>query len=131
MPEHASPHMSAGTVTGGPARLLRAEGAALFAGAAWAFGTTDQSWWLFAALLLLPDLFMLGYLRDARTGAAVYNLGHTTLAPLALLAVGWAVSSPVALAVAFVWLAHIGMDRALGYGLKHARGFKASHLGAG
>lgn len=76
-----------GVVQGAPAWLLRGEGLALLAGAAWVYGLTGQSWWLFAALLLLaPDLFMLGYLRDARWGAALYNAAHTTLAPLALLA---------------------------------------------
>lgn len=119
-----------GTVRGAPLWLLRAEGAAAFAGTAWAFGQTGQSWWLFAALLLAPDLFMLGYLRDARTGAAVYNGGHTYLAPLALLLAGWAASLPLVVAVALVWAAHIGMDRAAGFGLKYAQGFKASHLGA-
>ena len=28
-----------------------------------------------------------------------------------------------------LWLAHIGIDRALGYGLKYATGFSYTHLG--
>lgn len=119
-----------GVVRGAPAWLLRAEGLALLAGAAWAYALTGQSWWLFAALLLAPDLFMLGYLRDARWGAALYNAGHTTLAPLALLAAGWTASLPLLWALGLIWAAHIGMDRAIGYGLKYVRSFKASHLSA-
>ena len=108
-----------------------AEGLALLAGAVWAYGLAGQSWWLFAALLLAPDLLMLGYLRDARWGAAVYNAGHTTLAPLALLVAGWTASMPLPWALGLIWAAHVGMDRAMGYGLKYARGFKASHLSVG
>lgn len=123
--------MGDGTVRGAPLWLLRAEGAAALAGAAWAYGQTGMGWWLFAALILVPDLSMLGYLRDARLGAATYNLAHTYLAPLALLALGWAAAQPVAVGVALIWAAHVGMDRAVGYGLKYARGFRATHLSAG
>lgn len=119
-----------GVVKGGPLWLLRAEGAAALAGAVWAYEQTGQSWWIFVVLLLVPDLSMLGYLHDARTGAVTYNLVHTYLAPLALLAVGWATALVLLVGVALIWLAHIGMDRALGYGLKYAHGFKATHLGA-
>jgi hypothetical protein len=31
--------------------------------------------------------------------------------------------------MALIWLAHIGMDRMLGYGLKYSGGFKDTHLG--
>jgi hypothetical protein len=33
------------------------------------------------------------------------------------------------LLIAMIWLAHIGFDRALGYGLKYASGFGFTHLG--
>ena len=36
---------------------------------------------------------------------------------------------PSAVAVALIWLAHIGIDRALGYGLKYEAGFGFTHLG--
>ncbi len=120
-----------GVVQGAPRWLLRAEGMALLAGAVWAYGLTGWSWWLFATLFLAPDLFMAGYLRDARWGAALYNAAHTTLGPLTLLAVGWVASLPLLWALGLIWAAHIGIDRALGYGLKYPRGFKASHLSAG
>ena len=38
-------------------------------------------------------------------------------------------ASPVALALGLIWIAHIGMDRMLGYGLKYASGFGDTHLG--
>jgi hypothetical protein len=34
------------------------------------------SWWVFPALLLLPDLGMLGYSINTRVGAVLYNLAH-------------------------------------------------------
>jgi hypothetical protein len=36
---------------------------------------------------------------------------------------------PIAGSVALIWLAHIGFDRALGYGLKYKAGFGFTHLG--
>lgn len=107
---------------------LRAEGLALMAAAAGAFAVLGGDWWVFALLFLAPDLTMLGYLRDPRLGAALYNAGHSTIGPLALAAAGWA-WWPAALAPAMIWLAHIGFDRALGYGLKSPAGFGVTHLG--
>ena len=113
----------------GPVRLwLRAEGAALLAAATALYAMTNGNWWLFAALFLAPDLAMLGYLRSARIGAVLYNAAHSTLGPLALAGLG-AAAVPGALPPALIWLAHIGFDRALGYGLKYGSGFRDTHLG--
>ena len=38
-------------------------------------------------------------------------------------------ASPLVLSLAMIWLAHIGIDRALGYGLKYQTGFAFTHLG--
>ena len=38
-------------------------------------------------------------------------------------------SRPLLLSIAMIWLAHIGVDRALGYGLKYSEGFGFTHLG--
>jgi len=108
--------------------LLRAEGALVGAAAIAAYAYLGQSWWLFAALILAPDLFMLGYLRGPRTGAAVYNFAHTYLVPAALGLLGFGFNLPLVLGVAAIWAAHIGLDRAMGYGLKSGAGFKGTHL---
>ena len=42
--------------------LLRLEGLAVAAVTAVLYARTGASWWLFAALWLMPDLSMLGYL---------------------------------------------------------------------
>ena len=36
--------------------------------------------------------------------------------------------SSTATQIALIWLAHIGVDRLLGYGLKYPTGFKDTHL---
>jgi hypothetical protein len=116
-------------VTGTPRLILRAEGAALLAAAAIAYAQTGQPWWMFAALFLAPDVFMLGYLAGPRAGAAAYNLAHTTIMPAALVAAGLALSMPLALAIGLIWLAHVGFDRLAGYGLKYPTAFRHTHLG--
>ena len=117
-------------VHGMPQRILRFEGLVLFAVAVAAFfRQLDESWWLLPVLLFVPDLFMAGYARSTRIGAAVYNVGHSYPAPALLGVVAVASSSHVWEAVALIWFAHIGMDRTLGFGLKYDDSFKHTHLG--
>jgi len=108
---------------------LRLEGAALGLGAIAAFAFADGPWWLFALLVLAPDLAMLGYLGGSRTGAIAYNAAHHWAGPVVLGVVGIGAGSPPAWQAALIWAAHIGLDRALGYGLKYASAFHATHLG--
>jgi hypothetical protein len=115
--------------TDGVRRLLRLEGMGLLLAAVGLYAQTGSRWGLFAVLFLVPDVSLLFYYFGPRTGAATYNAAHATLGPLALVAVGVALALPLALSVAFIWLAHIGFDRALGYGLKYADGFSHTHLG--
>jgi hypothetical protein len=117
-----------GAVRGGVKTLLRAEGLALLAAASAAYAHFGFSWLLFAALFLAPDLSFLAYLFGPRVGAAAYNLVHSTVVPLALGGVGLALDAPIAEAIALIALAHIGFDRALGYGLKYSAGFNDTHL---
>ena len=116
-------------VTGTPRLLLRLEGAALLVIAVVLYARTGTSWWLFAALVLAPDLSFVGYLAGPRVGAAAYNAAHTTVGPIALALVGVLAPSPLAVAIALIWLAHVGADRLLGYGLKYDAGFGFTHLG--
>jgi hypothetical protein len=116
------------SVSGGVRLLPRLEGLVLLAGAAVLYGATGASWWLFALLFLAPDLSMLGYLGGPRIGAAAYNAAHATIGPVALGLIGW-VTAPGLVPLALIWLAHIGFDRALGYGLKYASDFRDTHLG--
>jgi hypothetical protein len=128
---HATMHTSdaAGHVTGGVRALLRLEGLALLTVAAAAYANFGDGWGLFAALFLLPDLAFFGYLAGPRVGALAYNATHSYVGPLGLLTAAALGAMPALLTVALIWLAHIGFDRALGYGLKYAGGFNQTHLG--
>jgi hypothetical protein len=86
------------------------------------------SWLLFAVLFFAPDLFMLGFLLNARVGAAVYNLGHFLLLPLGVFAVGYFAAHPLLEGIGIIWFSHIVFDRMLGYGLKYPTFFKDTHL---
>ncbi len=72
---------------------------------------------------------MLAYLIGPRAGAAAYNLVHTYALALPLALTGFWLASPIALGLGLIWIAHIGMDRMFGYGLKYATGFHDTHLG--
>ncbi|WP_428031243.1 DUF4260 domain-containing protein [Ancylobacter sp.] len=118
-----------GAASGAPALILRAEGLAVFAAALVAYAAIGASWWLFAALILAPDLSMLGYLAGPKSGAHLYNAVHSYVGPLAMGIAAHALGAPLAGTLALIWLAHIGLDRALGYGLKYTAGFALTHLG--
>lgn len=111
-----------------PKILLRAEGLAVFTAATLAFVAVDAPLWLYVLLVLAPDVSMLGYLSGPRFGSLSYNAAHTYLGPLALVGVATVWSVPLAVPVALVWAAHIGADRALGYGLKYPTAFGDTHI---
>ena len=118
-----------GTVSGGVRILLRLEGLALFAGMTALYVFWAGSWWLYAVLFFAPDLSFVAYLAGPKIGAWAYNAMHSTVVPMAMLTVGFGFAPPLVLSLALIWLAHIGFDRALGYGLKYSAGFGFTHLG--
>lgn len=111
-----------------PARLLRLEGLAVAVGAIVLYLDAGFGWLLLVLLILAPDLSMLGYLGGTKVGAASYNVFHTYGLPVALAVAGMVADADTATQVALIWLAHIGGDRFLGYGLKYPRSFKDTHL---
>ncbi|CCV03222.1 conserved hypothetical protein [Mesorhizobium metallidurans STM 2683] len=108
---------------------VRLEWVAVAVGALFFNAMTGVSWWLFALLILVPDLSMLGYLAGPRVGAIAYNALHILIVPLILALVGYVFANSMETAVALIWIAHIAVDRALGYGLKLPTGFQDTHLG--
>lgn len=118
-----------GVVTGRPRIFLRVEGLALLVVALVAFSRCGQAWWLLPVTLLLPDLGALGYLVSRSVGALLYNLAHTTPLALALVGLGLWRQEALVVALGSVWLAHVGMDRAMAYGLKHDDDPGHTHLG--
>ena len=119
-----------GSVTGAPRRWLQLEGATLLVGSLVAFSTTHRSWWLVPLVLLLPDIFVAGYLGGSRVGAHLYNMAHATPLPVLLVGFGWWQLRSTVLVLGLVWLSHIGMDRMLGFGLKYSDRFQHTHLGS-
>lgn len=111
-----------------PRLLLRLEGLALAAGSLAVYVHLDFSLLALIGLLIAVDLSLLGYLAGPRIGATTYNLAHTVVVPIALGAAGILADAPTLTQVALAWLAHIGVDRALGLGLKYPGDFRDTHL---
>ena len=120
-----------------PSVYLRLNGVAILGLALVAYGKVDGSWWVFAVLLLAPDVSMIGYAFGVRVGALIYNTAHTLIGPAILIVLVMLLTAsgdvgpaaPLALRLGLIWMAHIGMDRALGYGYKYESGFRETDLG--
>ena len=111
-----------------PKPLLHLEGAAVFVASLFAYQWNHGSWLMFALLFLVPDISMIGYVFNARIGAITYNAVHTYVGPLLLVGYSVAMAHHTTLLLALVWVAHIGFDRMLGFGLKYPSRFKDTHL---
>ncbi len=111
-----------------PRLLLHLEGFAIFIGAVALYWMEGFSGWLFALLLFVPDLSMVGYLKNPQIGATVYNAIHTFVTAGILLGMGWSLEIDLLLQLGLILAAHIGIDRTLGYGLKYVTAFKDTHL---
>jgi hypothetical protein len=87
------------------------------------------AWWLFPALLLLPDLSMLGYAINKKIGAAIYNIIHHKAIAIIIFVIGFYLQLPVIQLIGIILFAHSCMDRIFGYGLKYNDSFNHTHLG--
>jgi Domain of unknown function (DUF4260) len=88
------------------------------------------SWWLYLLLFLSPDIGMIGYLFNTRTGAFTYNFTHHKAVAVALIAIGWYAHQEGFLLYGYILLAHSSFDRVLGFGLKYPDNFKHTSLGS-
>lgn len=111
-----------------PRMLLRAEGLAVAVASAVLYFNADYPWWLLVVLVLAPDLSMVGYLAGPRAGASTYDAAHTYVIPIIVGTIGVVADTEIAVQVGLIWLVHIGVDRAMGYGLKYPTSFKDTHL---
>ncbi len=111
-----------------PRILLHLEGVAILIAALVLYVHQQFNWWVFAIFLLTPDLPMLLYPISSRLGSITYNLFHTIIFPLGLALFSFFNGNDLGLQIALIWLAHIGMDRAFGYGFKYAGNFKETHF---
>lgn len=124
-----SVRQSTGMTTGAARAWLRLEGFAAFVAGLAIFGASGGNWLLVVPLLLLPDLSAAGYVAGPRIGAFGYNLIHNWAVALAVLGVAVWLASPAIQLAAAILIAHVGMDRAVGYGLKLPGSFHDTHLG--
>jgi hypothetical protein len=113
-----------------PATVLRLEGLFVFGAAVALYVDGDYAIWALPVFFFAPDLSFFAYLAGPRAGAVVYNLVHTYVFPLALAAACLLTGEAgLPVQIALIWGAHIGGDRALGYGLKYPTAFRDTHLG--
>lgn len=98
---------------------------AAFLGTLW----MGYEWWVFFALLLLPDLSMIGYVINPKTGAFTYNLVHHQGVAIGVFVAGYISGPEWLLLTGIVLFGHSAMDRIFGYGLKYPDAFKHTHLG--
>jgi len=109
--------------------VLRLEGLCVLVAASVAYSKFGLGWGTFALFFLTPDISFLGYLAGPKIGAVSYNLAHSYSGAVACLVAGLVLPAPTILGIGLIWCAHIGFDRALGYGLKYSDGFSFTHLG--
>ncbi len=108
--------------------MLRLEALGVLSLAVTAYWHLGFSWWLFAAVILVPDLSAIGYAGGGKAGAWCYDLAHTYVLPALLAAIGYGAQQPLLMALAAIWVAHISGDRLIGYGLKFSGSPKDTHL---
>jgi hypothetical protein len=111
-----------------PRPLLRLEGGAVLVVSVFLYHSIHASWLQFALLFLVPDISMLGYAVNARIGAIAYNAVHSYVVPLILAAWSLGTNHSAGLSLSLIWIAHIALDRLLGFGLKYPIRFKDTHL---
>lgn len=125
----APAHPTAPTIHPTVRTWLRVEGFAAFLTGLAIYGINGGPWLFVIPFLLVPDVSMVGYLRDARLGAFTYNLVHNWAIGLATLGLGAWTGLDWVLLVGAILVAHVGIDRVAGYGLKLPSAFQDTHLG--
>jgi hypothetical protein len=118
-----------GMTDGAVRTWLRLEGVAAFGAGLAVFGASGGNWLFLVPLILLPDLSIAGFLAGPRIGTFTYNAFHNWALGIVVLGLGAWLASPAVLIAAAILIAHVGMDRAAGYGLKLPGSFQATHLG--
>ena len=109
--------------------VLKLEEVMLFLFGIVLFAQLSYEWWWFPALILLPDIGMLGYLINERIGAITYNAFHHRGLAILIYLFGQYMHMPIVQLIGIILFAHTAMDRIFGYGLKYFKGFKYTHLG--
>jgi hypothetical protein len=120
---------TSGMTDGAVRTWLRLEGLAGFVAGLALFGASGGNWLFIVPLILLPDISAVGYLAGSRAGTFTYNLVHNWVPGLVTLGIGLWIGSPAIVLASAILIAHVGMDRMVGYGLKLPSSFHDTHLG--
>ncbi|MEP0365552.1 MAG: DUF4260 domain-containing protein [Cyclobacteriaceae bacterium] len=108
---------------------LKLEELAMFGLSIYLFSQLSFEWWWFPALILVPDIGMIGYAVSSRAGALTYNLFHHKGLAIVILLAGWLLPNEWLTLSGIILFGHASLDRIFGYGLKHVDDFKHTHLG--
>jgi hypothetical protein len=108
---------------------IRLEELAMFLFSILLFRQTEFAWWWYLALILAPDIGMVGYAINTKVGAFTYNLFHHKGIGLVLLGLGWYFNLAWLELSGIIIFGHASLDRIFGYGLKLPDHFKHTHLG--
>lgn len=111
-------------------QLLQLEELAMFLFSIFLFKSLPFAWWVYPALILLPDISMIGYLINEKAGAICYNFVHHKAVAIALMVIGYYLLNDYFLLAGIILFGHSSLDRVFGYGLKYFAGFQFTHLGA-
>lgn len=111
--------------------LLKLEELFLFILSVYLFLTLEISWWWFPALILVPDIGMIGYIFNTKTGAIIYNVVHHRAVSVSLYIIGAIIDSQITQLAGIILFAHSSIDRVFNYGLKYSDNFKHTHLTEG
>ncbi len=125
-----------GMLTGSIKFIIRLEGLFVFLISIFFYTHLGFSWQTFGLLIFVPDISMLFYLFSPKYGSYAYNIAHTYTLPLILVLLSFSLEYFIpawqqqqTYALTLIWIAHIGFDRLLGYGLKYPTAFSHTHLG--
>jgi len=109
--------------------ILKLEEAGMFCLSLILFNMLGYSWWLYIALILTPDISMLGYLINLKTGTILYNIMHHKGLAIALYMIGIYTFNYAFILAGVIIFGHSSIDRLFGFGLKYSDSFKHTHLG--
>ncbi|MEN9407096.1 MAG: hypothetical protein RLZZ455_312 [Candidatus Parcubacteria bacterium] len=109
-------------------KVLHIEGLAVFLSSVYLYYLLGADWLLFVILFLTPDISMIGYVKNTKIGAITYNFVHNYVLGLVVCMIGLVLGSTLAVSLGLILLAHVGIDRFLGFGLKYPTHFKETHL---
>ncbi|HEX8331340.1 MAG TPA: DUF4260 domain-containing protein [Segetibacter sp.] len=93
------------------------------------FLPVEYSWWMWIILFLSPDISIIGYLINNKTGAIIYNLFHHKSIAISCFVIGLSMNNIPLQMAGLLFFSHSSFDRMMGYGLKHFDSFKHTHLG--